>query len=367
MELSPSFLEVLAARIAEREGQAAAAAAENPRRLRDLLRSHARLKKIQVRAEAVLRLQKDQREHRELLALAGLEPELKELAERELAAAKDALPAAERALMLALQPEAPNDERNVIMEIRAGTGGDEAALFAGDLARMYTRHAEQRGWATEFISASASEAGGYKEIVFAIRGESVYRALQFEGGTHRVQRIPVTEAAGRIHTSTATVAVLPEAEDVDEIEIKPDDLRVDVYRASGAGGQHVNKTDSAVRLTHLPTGLVVASQEERSQHKNRAKALRVLRSHLLARKRREAEAELGASRRSQIGSGDRSERIRTYNYPQNRVTDHRVHVSLYSLAAVMEGALDPLLEALADQAYAAQVRTTLAPEQLLEL
>jgi len=229
------------------------------------------------------------------------------------------------------------------MEIRAGTGGDEAALFAGDLKRMYTRYAEQMSWKVENISASPAEKGGYKEIIFSVEGENVFRSLQYEGGSHRVQRVPTTEASGRIHTSTATVAVMPEADEIDEIEVKAEDIRVDVYRASGAGGQHVNKTDSAVRLTHLASGIVAASQEERSQHKNRAKAMRVLRSHLLAAKRRESKEQESDSRRQQIGTGDRSERIRTYNFPQNRLTDHRINLTIYNLAGIIEGDINQLL------------------------
>jgi len=365
MDITPVFLEALTARVAEREAQLASAAADNPRKFRDLLKSHARLKKILALTNTLARLQKDIREHRELVTLDSTDPDLKALAKEELEKAEQARPEAERILLIELQPPNPNDERNAIMEIRAGTGGDEAALFAGDLARMYMRYAEKKGWKTELIDASPSEVGGYKEIVFSIQGENVFRAMQFEGGTHRVQRVPATEGSGRIHTSTATVAVLPEAEDMDEIEIKPEDLRVDVYRASGAGGQHVNKTDSAVRITHLPTGLVVASQEERSQHKNRAKVMRVLRSHLLELKRREAEDQAGESRRSQIGSGDRSERIRTYNFPQNRLTDHRIHFTSYSLEKVVEGELEALLLALYEHNHAAQ--TTLSLDQLLEM
>ena len=365
MDITPAFLEALTARVTEREAQLASAAVENPRKLRDLLKSHARLKKILAQANTLARLQKDIREHQELITLDSTDPELKALAKDELAKAEKARPEAERILLIELQKPNPNDERNVIMEIRAGTGGDEAALFAGDLARMYMRYAENNGWKTELIDTSPSGIGGYKEIVFSIQGENVFRAMQFEGGTHRVQRVPITEGSGRIHTSTATVAVLPEAEDVDELEIKPDDLRVDVYRASGAGGQHINKTDSAVRITHLPTGLVVASQEERSQHKNRAKVMRVLRSHLLELKRRKAEDQTGESRRSQIGSGDRSERIRTYNFPQNRLTDHRIHFTSHNLAKVMEGELATLLLALYEHNHTAQ--TTLSLDQLLKM
>ncbi len=354
--ISQSFVDAAAASLAACEAQLAAAAAENPRRLKDLTREHTRLKRLLEKAGLYLKLKNELRAHRELLAAAIPDPDLAGLARDELAALEKTFPGAERDLMLALLPPDPNASRNPIVEIRAGTGGSEAAIFAGDLARMYTRFAETRGWKVEFIDSSPSEAGGYKEVVFAIQGDHVYRDLQFEGGTHRVQRVPVTEAQGRIHTSTATVAVLPEAEDLDEIEIKPEDLRVDVYRASGAGGQHVNKTDSAVRLTHLPTGLVVASQEERSQHNNRAKALRVLRSRLLDLRRRQNETEQGNARRSQIGSGDRSERIRTYNFPQNRLTDHRINFTLYNLANVMEGGLDAVVKALNDHDLAARLK-----------
>lgn len=365
MDISSQFLAELSARVAERERELAAAAAENPRKFQALLKSHARLKKIITQATTLADLEKTIRNDQELIAAADIDAELKSLALAELAAAEQALPEAERLLRVELQPPNPNDERNVIIEIRAGTGGNEAALFAADLARMYMRYAEKKGWQVEIMDGSSPELGGYKEIVFAIQGQNVFRALQFEGGTHRVQRIPVTEAAGRIHTSTATVAVLPEAEELDKIEIKPEDLRVDVYRASGAGGQHVNKTDSAVRLTHLPTGLVVASQAERSQHKNRAKALRVLRTHLLARQRQEAEERLGEARRSQIGSGERSERIRTYNFPQNRLTDHRIHFTLYALDKVIEGELEALLLALYEHYHTAQ--TALSLDQLLKI
>ena len=365
MDITPEFIETLTARLAERETQLAAAATGEPRKLRELLKSHARLKKILARVNNLARLQKDIRENQALIGLDSTDPELKALAKEELAQNEKELPDAERMLLIEFQPPNPNDERNVIMEIRAGTGGDEAALFAGDLARMYMRYSENNGWKTEIIDASSAGSGGYKEIIFSIQGENVFRTMQFEGGTHRVQRVPVTESAGRIHTSTATVAVLPEAEDVDELEIRPEDLRIDVYRASGAGGQHVNKTDSAVRITHLPTGIVVASQEERSQHKNRAKVMRVLRSHLLELKRREAENQAGESRRSQIGSGDRSERIRTYNFPQNRLTDHRIHFTAHNLEKVMEGEMTDLLLALYDHNHA--LKTTLSRDQLLEI
>jgi peptide chain release factor 1 len=354
--IDQTFANATAAKLAACEAQLTQAATDHPKRLKDLTREHTRLKKLLDKSTLYLKLKKEMREHREMLAAANPDPDLKGLAQDELAALEKTFPAAERDLMLALLPPDPNESRDTIMEIRAGTGGDEAALFAGDLTRMYMRYAESLGWKVEFIDSSPSEAGGYKEIVFSIQGDHVYRNLQFEGGAHRVQRVPVTEAQGRIHTSTATVAVLPEADDVDEIDIKPEDLRVDVYRASGAGGQHVNKTDSAVRITHLPTGLAIASQEERSQHKNRAKAMRVLRSRLLDMTRRQNEAKMGDSRRSQIGSGDRSERIRTYNFPQNRLTDHRVNLTLYNLDKVMEGGLEPIIKTLYDHDMAARLK-----------
>ncbi len=274
------------------------------------------------------------------------DPELGEMARAELAALKARIPALERELRLLLLPKDAADEKGVILEIRAGTGGEEAALFAADLFRMYQRHAEAHGWKVEVLSASESDLGGYREIVAAIRGRGAYARLKYESGVHRVQRVPQTEAGGRIHTSAATVAVLPEAEDVD-VELDEKDLRIDVFRASGAGGQHVNTTDSAVRITHLPTGIVVSQQSERSQHKNRAKAMQVLRARLYELQRRQQMQERAAERRGQIGSGDRSERIRTYNFPQGRVTDHRINLTLYKLDQVLAGeALDEIIDAL---------------------
>ena len=250
-----------------------------------------------------------------------------------------------------LLPKDPLDEKNTILEIRAGTGGEEAALFAADLFRMYSRYAELKGWKVEVMSESPSDSGGYKEVICLISGDRVYSHLKFEAGAHRVQRVPATETQGRIHTSAATVAVMPEAEEVD-VEIRPEDLRIDIYRASGAGGQHVNKTESAVRITHIPTGTVVTCQDERSQHKNKARAMKVLASRILAAEQERQNSELSADRRAQVGSGDRSERIRTYNFPQGRCTDHRINLTLYSLDRIMEGELDTLLEALATAAQA---------------
>ncbi len=274
------------------------------------------------------------------------DPEMRGIAEEELATLRAALPGAERALALRLLPRDAADERAAMLEIRAGTGGDEAALFAGDLFRMYQRYAEAQGWRVELISASAADVGGYKEVVASVTGQGVFAKLKFESGVHRVQRVPVTESGGRIHTSAATVAVLPEAEEVD-VQIDDKDLRIDVYRSSGPGGQSVNTTDSAVRITHLPTGLVVIQQDEKSQHKNKAKALKVLRTRLYELERERLASERAGARRSMVGSGDRSERIRTYNFPQGRVTDHRINLTLHRLEEILEGpALGEVIDAL---------------------
>ena len=278
--------------------------------------------------------------------IAGDDTEMAELAELELPALDEKLPLMESALEILLLPKDSADELNVIVEVRAGTGGDEAALFAGDLFRMYTRYADILGWKSEIISQSEGEVGGYKEIVTAIRGKGVFARLKFESGVHRVQRVPETESGGRIHTSAATVAVLPEPEEVD-VKVEEKDLRVDVFRASGPGGQSVNTTDSAVRITHLPTGITVSQQDEKSQHKNRAKAMQVLRARLFEAERERADSERAADRKSQVGSGDRSERIRTYNFPQGRVTDHRINLTLHKLEKILAGdGLDEMVDAL---------------------
>src|SRR3954467_1355574 len=297
-----------------------------------LSKDYAELEPVAAAAREVRRLRAELKARREMTA----DPEMREMAEEEIGALERALPEAERALALKLLPRDAADDRPAMLEIRAGTGGDEAALFAGDLFRMYQRYAETKGWRFELISASQSEVGGYKEVIASVAGQGVFARLKFESGVHRVQRVPVTESGGRIHTSAATVAVLPEAEDVD-VQIDDKDLRIDVYRSSGPGGQSVNTTDSAVRITHLPTGLVVIQQDEKSQHKNKAKALKVLRTRLFELERERLASERAGARKSMVGSGDRSERIRTYNYPQGRITDHRINLTLHKLDEVLEG------------------------------
>ena len=342
--------EVIATRLARRPALetelANPALAANPKKLRELVQEHARLKRLDEKASRYFRLKRDVEEHRALLSGSGGDPELKELAREEIASLEQALAATEKDLIVALLPPDPNETRNVIVEIRAGTGGSEAALFAGELFRMYNKYAQNRGWKIAVIDTHAGEVGGYKEVVFSIEGEGAYSTLRYESGGHRVQRVPVTEAQGRIHTSAATVGVFPEVEADDDIEIKPDEIRVDLFCSSGPGGQSVNTTYSAVRVTHLPTGLVAQSQDERSQHRNRDKAIAVLKARLLDHKRREEEEKMGKTRRSLIGSGDRSERIRTYNFPQDRMTDHRINLTLHSLDRLLEGNLDGLLTAL---------------------
>jgi len=286
-----------------------------------------------------------QLEDTKVLLNEQLDPEMREMAELELEELGEKKKAYEEKLKILLLPKDPNDEKNVIMEIRAGAGGDEAALFAGDLYRMYSKYAENQNWKTELLSASFTDIGGFKEIIFIIEGRGAYSRLKFESGVHRVQRIPTTESGGRIHTSTATVAVLPEAEEVD-VAINPNDIRIDIFCSSGPGGQSVNTTQSAVRITHLPTGIVVSCQDEKSQHKNKDKALKVLRARLLEKAQEEAMGEIAQERKSQVGTGDRSERIRTYNFPQGRVSDHRIGLTLHRLEQILLGDLDEIIDAL---------------------
>lgn len=274
------------------------------------------------------------------------DPELREMAKDEIQAAESQREELEQQLQILLLPKDPNDNRNVFLEVRAGTGGDEAAIFSGDLARMYQRYAEKSGWSTEIINENRGEHGGYKEVILRVSGQNVYSQLKFESGTHRVQRVPATESQGRVHTSACTVAIMPEVDSIDEIDINPADLRVDTYRASGAGGQHVNRTDSAIRITHIPSGVVVECQDERSQHKNRARAMSLLQSRLLSAAQEKQHAEQSENRKLQVGSGDRSERIRTYNFPQGRLTDHRINLTLYKLEDIMEGGLEHVIQPL---------------------
>ncbi|MGB0237164.1 MAG: peptide chain release factor 1 [Cycloclasticus sp.] len=294
--------------------------------------------------------------------LGDSDPEIKAMAKEELKETQIALETQEKELQILLLPKDPNDGKNAFLEIRAGTGGDEAAIFSGDLYRMYLRFAEKKGWKFEIMSENQGDHGGYKEIIARIEGNDVYSQLKFESGAHRVQRVPETESQGRVHTSACTVAIMPEADEKDEIEINSGDLRVDTFRASGSGGQHVNKTDSAIRLTHLPTGTVVECQDERSQHKNRARAMSLLKARIMSAEQEKMEAEQAESRRSQVGSGDRSERIRTYNYPQGRVTDHRINLTLYKLDEVMQGGLDQVINPLIQEHQAEQL-TQLSSEE----
>lgn len=320
-------------------------------RFRKMSRERAELEPVVTVFDQFMATEGDIQAAREMLA----DPDMKEMAQEELVLAEKKLDELAASLQILLLPRDPDDSRSVFLEIRAGTGGDESALFAGDLLRMYTRYAETMGWRVELMSASDSEVGGYKEVIARIEGDGVYGRLKFESGGHRVQRVPATEAQGRIHTSACTVAVMPEADELNDIVINPSDLRVDTFRASGAGGQHVNKTDSAVRITHLPTGLVVECQDDRSQHRNRDKAMQVLAARLKDKQQQEAHAKEAAHRKSLVGSGDRSERIRTYNFPQGRVTDHRINLTLYKLGAVMEGDLSELTDALLAEYQAEQL------------
>jgi len=317
---------------------------QDPSAYQKVAKAHADLSPLVDRYRAYRRLTREAAETRGLLK-ETIDPDMRALAEGELKGLEQRAAALEEELQRLLLPRDPSDEKNIILELRAGTGGEEASLFAADLFRMYVRYAERQRWKVEILSSHESGTRGFREAILGIEGKGAYSRLKFEGGVHRVQRVPETEAAGRIHTSTVTVAVLPEAEEV-EVQIDPKDLRIDVYRSTGPGGQSVNTTDSAVRITHLPTGLVVTCQDEKSQHKNKAKALKVLRARLLEQAQAEQRARIDQERGNQVGTGERAEKIRTYNFPQNRVTDHRIGVTLHSLPAILEGELEPLIEAL---------------------
>ncbi|KVP24086.1 peptide chain release factor 1 [Burkholderia ubonensis] len=318
---------------------------------RKLTREHAELDPVVEQYALWRQSLSDEAAAQELLGDASM----RDFAEDEIRSARDRMVRLEVELQKMLLPKDPNDDRNIFLEIRAGTGGDESALFAGDLLRMYLRFAERQRWQVEMMSESASDLGGYKEVIVRIAGQGAYSRLKFESGGHRVQRVPATETQGRIHTSACTVAVMPEADEIGEVEINPADLRIDTFRASGAGGQHINKTDSAVRVTHLPTGIVVECQDDRSQHKNKDRALKVLAARIKDKQYHEQHAKEAATRKSLIGSGDRSERIRTYNFPQGRMTDHRINLTLYRLEAIMDGDLDELISALVSEHQAEQL------------
>jgi len=318
---------------------------------RKLTREHAELEPLVAVHAQWTQAHEDIRAAREMLS----DPDMKAFAQEELDAAQQRAEALELELQKMMLPKDPNDERNIFLEIRAGTGGDESALFAGDLLRMYTRYAERQRWQVEMVSESPSELGGYKEVIVRIVGHGAYSRMKFESGGHRVQRVPETEAQGRIHTSACTVAVMPEADEIGEVDINPADIRIDTFRASGAGGQHINKTDSAIRITHLPTGIVVECQDDRSQHKNKARAMAVLAARIKDQQVRAQNQKTAAERKSLIGSGDRSERIRTYNFPQGRITDHRINLTLYKIAAIMDGDLDELTGALSSEHQAEQL------------
>jgi peptide chain release factor 1 len=308
-------------------------------------KAHADLIEIVEKYQKYKRVTRDIANTRQMQREDNVDEEMRELVEQELGELERKQEALQQDLKILLLPKDPLDDKNILLEIRAGTGGEEAALFAADLFRMYCKYAETQGWRTEIMSSHSTGVGGFKEMILVVEGKLVYSRLKYESGAHRVQRVPITESSGRIHTSAVTVAVLPEAEEV-EVQIDPNDLRIDVYRSQGPGGQSVNTTDSAVRITHKPSGLVVTCQDEKSQHKNKAKALRILRARLLDMYQQEQDQQISASRKAQVGSGDRSERIRTYNFPQNRVTDHRINLTLYKLEAILEGQLDELIDAL---------------------
>ncbi|MBM4147719.1 MAG: peptide chain release factor 1 [Lentisphaerae bacterium] len=343
--IDPAYIDKVLSALPEVEAKLADPASVADRKAyRKLVMEHAALRRVADHAAAYRRLLRERDGHRELME--SDEAELAQMAREEIAAIEEKIPAAEQALLASLLPPSETDSRSAVVEIRAGTGGEEAALFAADLFRMYSHFVEGRGWKVRLVDLSSNDIGGYKEAIFTVEGEGAYGALKYESGGHRVQRVPATEAQGRIHTSAATVAVFPEAEPEDDIQIPPNEIRIDIFRSSGPGGQSVNTTDSAVRVTHLPTGLIVQCQDEKSQHRNRERALSVLKARLLEIRRRAEQEKMGQTRRTLTGSGDRSERIRTYNFPQNRFTDHRIGLTVYSLDRIIEGHLDDVLSAL---------------------
>ncbi|MEW6677039.1 MAG: peptide chain release factor 1 [Pseudomonadota bacterium] len=351
-------LERLADRLAELDALLASEnATADMDQYRKLSREHAEIGPVVSHYRAWQQAGADLKTAEELLA----DPDMRDFAQEEIDAARSRLETLDAELQILLLPKDPNDDRNLFLEIRAGTGGNESALFAGDLFRMYARYAERQGWRVEVMSESEGEVGGYKEVICKISGQGAYSKLKFESGGHRVQRVPETESQGRIHTSACTVAVMPEADELEAIQLNPADLRIDTFRASGAGGQHINKTDSAVRITHLPSGLVVECQDGRSQHQNKAQAMQVLAARLKDIQEREAHAKEASQRKSLIGTGDRSDRIRTYNFPQGRVTDHRINLTLYKIAALMDGDLDELITALTAE-HQAELLAALAGE-----
>jgi peptide chain release factor 1 len=354
-------LEQLASRLEELDRLLAEETAANDMdSFRKLAREHSELSSIVGLYSSFRKAESDAEAARDMAS----DPDMRSFAEDELKAARERMETLEAELQKALLPKDPNDDRNTFLEIRAGTGGDESGLFAADLLRMYTRFAERQGWQVEIVSESSSELGGYKEVIAKLLGQGAYSKLKFESGGHRVQRVPVTETQGRIHTSACTIAVMPEADAINDVVLNPAEMRIDTFRASGAGGQHINKTDSAVRITHLPTGIVVECQDGRSQHKNKAQALSVLAARIKDQQMREQAAKTAATRKSLVGSGDRSERIRTYNFPQGRVTDHRINLTLYKLDRIMDGELDDVVNALATELQAEQL-AELAEEQVL--
>lgn len=325
---------------------------------KEIMKEYKNLKPIVEKYDEYVKAKETESEAKDMLDAGGLDKDFKDMVEEEYLAAKEDIEKISEELKILLLPKDPNDDKNVIVEIRGGAGGEEAALFAGSLFRMYSMYADAKGWKTEIINSNETELGGYKEISFSINGEGAYSRMKYESGVHRVQRVPETESQGRIQTSTVTVAVLPEIDDV-EIEINDSDLKIDTYRSSGAGGQHINKTESAIRITHLPTGIVVECQDERSQYKNKDRAMKILRSKVYELKQAEQNSKVAAERKAQVGTGDRSERIRTYNYPQGRMTDHRIGLTLYRLEAILNGDLDEIMDSLTTAARAALLQQSM--------